>query len=146
MEKISGLLREIDVSLSEMKSIDLGYPQSNNAVVPPSEIPAEFQRLLGCVDKLIADELVELFSHCNGIAMPDVHNAYFIHSVGGGLFAAQDLKGGILHLKGGAVKERVYFGNSRDAIVAPNLSMFLTRLRDDLRHFIHGTPNWKFMA
>lgn len=70
-EQISNL----ESILRELAAIDFGYPLGDNLVAPPGE-QANYALAEAGLDGISG--LLDLYSSCNGISMPDVHNGYFI--------------------------------------------------------------------
>jgi hypothetical protein len=68
-------MRRLDSILHELTAIDFGYPLGENTIIPPR---------LGATDALAKTGLtkvrglLDLYSACDGISMPDVHTGYFI--------------------------------------------------------------------
>lgn len=69
-------LARLALILDELTDIDLGYPQHGNTVAPPTDGAAALLAEAGLSG---IEGLVELYSACDGVSMPDVHNGYFIH-------------------------------------------------------------------
>lgn len=69
-------LRRLDSMLGELATIDFGYPLGDNRIVPPSNGAAAALSQAGLAG---IGGLSDLFSACDGIRMPDVHNGYFIY-------------------------------------------------------------------
>jgi hypothetical protein len=58
-----------------LATFDFGYPLGENTVFPPKPAAAEALAEAG-LDRISG--LSDLYSACDGISMPDVHNGYFI--------------------------------------------------------------------
>lgn len=79
---IEAWLARIQGLTANMQTLDLGYPVGAHTVFPPADktLLAQFVQKTGLAS---THPLVTLYSHCNGIDLPDVHNGYFIHKVEG---------------------------------------------------------------
>ena len=66
--------------IADVQTLDLGYPVGAHTIFPPADktVLAQFVQKTGLAS---THPLVTLYSHCNGIDLPDVHNGYFIHNV-----------------------------------------------------------------
>ncbi len=66
--------------IEKLETLDLGYPLGNHRIYPPAD-RATLQRLIQRVGLFPASPLIALYTYCDGINLPDVHNGYFIHGV-----------------------------------------------------------------
>ncbi|MDR3620843.1 MAG: hypothetical protein P4L85_15940 [Paludisphaera borealis] len=72
---ITQKLRRLTAILDELAGIDLGYPMGENTISPPKSGAVA---LLAEAGLSAISGLNELYSACDGISMPDIHNGYFI--------------------------------------------------------------------
>jgi hypothetical protein len=70
-------LEQMRSLIQELQTIDLGYPQGENTIYPPNEDLLQEMIIETNLDQNCP--LVDLYRHCNGINLPDVHNGYFVH-------------------------------------------------------------------
>src|SRR5262245_2784778 len=75
---IAEKLRRLAAVLDELATIDLGYPQGENTISPPRPGAVAILAEAGLAG---IGGLGELYSACDGISIPDVHNAYFIYDL-----------------------------------------------------------------
>ena len=138
----------------EFITIDWGYPVSGLIVRPPP-LKVALQQFIKSAGIRVDSPLYSFYRHADGLAFPDVWNGYFIHEIarvaeqftaerldlvfgsdgGGAAFSYRRHDGNILH--------QVSLMPPR--IVASDFDEFLRLLRDDVHHYIAGTPGWKFL-
>jgi len=141
---IAQTLRRLATTLGELDLIDFGYPLGENTISPPR---SDAIALLAESGLSAVKGLAELYSACDGISMPDVHNGYFIDPLwrilnndpssaprtvlqeteisavtlgstgGGGLFVADRQGGRIFHLPPGPLHDGRYDGRQANVRV-----------------------------
>jgi hypothetical protein len=72
-------LQELGRALAGMSMVDLGYPMAEHEIRTPSPA-AELERLRRAVAD-VPPQVMEYYSLCDGAALPDVQNGYFLHSI-----------------------------------------------------------------
>jgi hypothetical protein len=76
---ITQQLQRLESILHDLTKIDLGYPLGSNTISPPFAGAASSALSKAGLDTI--KELSDLYSACDGIRMPDVHNGYFIYDL-----------------------------------------------------------------
>lgn len=171
---IAEKLLRLATILDELAAIDLGYPQGENTILPPS---AGAVALLAEAGLAGIEGLTDLYTACNGVSMPDVHNGYFIKPLrrvlkcapssepstilledaiavlplgstgGGSLFVAEREGGRVLHLPPGPLHEGRYDGRHINVrVVAESIPSFLDLLINDAEAFVHGDQGHRYLA
>ena len=72
-------LQQLGRAVAGMSRLDLGYPMAEHQIRPPSP-PAELERLRRAVAD-VPPQVMEYYSLCDGAALPDVQNGYFLDSI-----------------------------------------------------------------
>jgi len=70
-------LEHMKTLIQKLNLLDLGYPQGDHTVHPPNEALLQEMITDSRIDR--DSPLVEFYTHCDGVDLPDVHNGYFIH-------------------------------------------------------------------
>jgi len=157
----------VDVELSKLRLLDLGYPLDENRIRTP--VPHGVAPPQG---------LAQLYRVVDELFWPDVYVGYFVDPVvravkarghgepmfvhgkehfdiavfgsdgGGGRFALRCDDGSVFYLpSGGAVESGVYLEEPLVASrrVASSTDEFLERLLQDLIAFVHGTEPYRYI-
>jgi hypothetical protein len=171
---ISHQLERLKSMLEELVSIDLGYPQSENRIFPPQSHDA--QNALAKARLSEFKELVEFYSACDGLSLPDIHNGYFIKTLGkllapdssepntvllesettvipfgstggGDLFVMEKTNGSVQFLPPSSLEEGHYDGRLVSArLVADSFSHFLEKLLTDVQAFVNGEEKHQYLT
>jgi hypothetical protein len=164
--------KAIKIALAELADAEFSYPIGDNRLLPPKH-SGEIIQLLHQLRFDGDPALVEFYSFCNGISLPDVHNGCFVHALetltaspvrfvtgsiggdvvtigstgGGELFVLRrDLKD-VLFLPHGLIKDGIFDGSAaRVRIVAPDFVAFLHILLKDIQAFTWNTEDYVFLS
>ncbi len=159
--------------LSELKSIDFGYPLGDNCISQP--VP---DSSVNCDDRLEASVLKELqsfYAACDGFSWPDMQNGYFVKpqreigvvkdeyepvriagsiecdilslgSSGTGTLFAVARDGKVLAMPAGRIERNTYCDDSNKArVVAAGLGAFFELLASDLEAFVADDPGHTYV-
>ncbi len=161
------LIRRTKKLLSQLQTIDFGYPLGENILRDPSiEIDARFD-----------SEITQFYSQCDGLSWPNVVNGYFIRkssefgkvkneydpisiegdlsgeiavlgSTGSGvLFARRSENGQILALPPAKIAANIYYNSDCGAtIIANSLKEFYVKLMEDLQAFVEDRAEHQFLG
>lgn len=167
---IRSCIDELRTLLTHVRRLDLGYPLGTNEIrkiKPQARKSVEHRGL--------PRDLLELYAHCDGLSVEDVRVGYFVDRAsraatasdrgepievrpegwavvvfgsdgGGGRFALRLVDHAILHLGSGAVRAGVFYDSGGLVrVLAPSVSAFVCRLRDDVEAFVDNRDDWEFM-
>ena len=171
---IMKLLGELSLALEPLAEIDLGYPQGENVVLPPSR---DAVAILSAKHLENIEGLVEFYTACDGVRLPDIHNGYFLRPIrslielddaaeprvvlspspihvvyfgctgGGDLLVVDRETGRVLLLPPGSLREGVYNGSSGTVrVVGTGIADFVENLVADVRAFVQGDLDRRYLS
>jgi hypothetical protein len=166
---------QLTILIEQIRKLDLGYPLGKNALGLTAK-ETQIDEVRHSHKDFKTDELLCFYGLADGLALPDVHVGFFLHSLshilagpsrgvpktvsgpiadqimvfgsdgGGGLFALAK-DGTVLYLPTGAVRQGVFDGNGATVRqVADGFDSFLARLIADIRAFAKQSPDWKYLC